>query len=187
MPDLIPTAPPLDLMPGPSAAALGVTLRVARPEDHAAIDRLLSRAYPALLAADYERTLLNDIMPFLARANPRLLTSGSYYVAEDSKGQLLGAGGWSWMGAQGGVGPIDMAHIRHVVTHQDHTRRGIGGMLMRHALEQARAAGARLFNCQSTLTAAPFYSALGFETVGEIAIHLCPGLSFPAVHMRRVG
>ena len=163
---------------------LDLTVRVAKAADLDALDRLFTRAYPALLRADYPRTLLNDVLPFIARANPRLLTSGSYYLATNARGQLLGAGGWTWIGPQGGAGPLDMAHVRHVVTHQDHTRKGIGARLIRHTMAQAKAAGARVLNCQSTLTAAPFYEAQGFERRAEIDIHLCPGLSFPAVQLQ---
>ncbi|MGH1330900.1 MAG: GNAT family N-acetyltransferase [Paracoccaceae bacterium] len=181
--------PDQDLRRSQAAARVGqapayFSIRTARPHDFDAVDRLLSRAYPALLRADYDRETLADILPLIARANPRLLASGTYYVAEGPGGALVGAGGWSWVGPQGGVGPADMAHIRHVVTHQDHTRLGIGRALMRHAMGAAKGAGARILHCQSTLTAAPFYRALGFDHIADIELHLCPGVSFGAVHLR---
>ena len=38
---------------------------------------------------------------------------------------------------------------------------------------------------QSTLTAVPFYAALGFVEIGPIRVTLRPGIEFPAVHMQR--
>jgi hypothetical protein len=57
---------------------------------------------------------------------------------------------------------------------------------MEHVLEDARRAGARLLDCQSTLTAVPFYAALGFREVGPVVVTLRPGIEFPAVRMQRL-
>ncbi len=37
----------------------------------------------------------------------------------------------------------------------------------------------------STLTAVPFYEAMGFTVIGPITVPLGPGIDFPAVSMRR--
>jgi len=171
----------------PGAAPMPeLAIRPARHGDHDALERLYARAYAALLRPDYERRLLNEVLPLISRPSPALLRSGSYFVAEAPDGRLLAAGGWSWLAPQGGVSPADMAHIRHVVTHQDYARRGIGARLMTHAMCAALEAGARRLNCMSTLTAEPFYRALGFHSVARVSLQIAPGLGFPAVHMRRV-
>lgn len=160
-----------------------ICIRPARPSDFDAVDNLFRRAYPALLRADYDTKTLADVLPIISRANPRLLATGTFYLAFRDN-ELVGAGGWSWIGPHGAVGPRHMAHIRHVVTHHDHQRSGIGRRLLGHCIDEAAGAGARILNCQSTLTAEPFYAALGFRRIADIDVFLCPGVSFPAVHMQ---
>ena len=72
-----------------------VTIRTADMTDLAAIDALLSRSYPRVLAHDYPPSVLVLALPLLSRAQPVLVTSGRYYVAETADGRVLGAGGWS--------------------------------------------------------------------------------------------
>ena len=56
---------------------------------------------------------------------------------------------------------------------------------MAEVVDAAARAGAKTLDCQSSLTAVPFYAAMGFETLGEIEVTLRPGITFPAVRMRR--
>ena len=162
----------------------GLVLRHATIADLAMLDGLYSRAYPALLKSSYPPSTLVLALPLIARANPRLLRSGTFWVAE-REGAILGAGGWSWTGPQGGVGPRHMAHMRHLVTHPDHVRQGIGTAIVAHVLDEAAAAGVRLLDCQATMAAVPFYAALGFREIGPVVVHLRPGIDFPAMRMQR--
>ena len=99
---------------------------------------------------------------------------------------MLGAGGWSWA-IPGGVGAREKgrANVRHVVTDDRAVRRGVGRAILTHAQLQARAAGASWMHCTATRTAVPFYAALGFDVLGEVAVPLAPGIDFPAIEMRR--
>ena len=160
-----------------------LTIRRARPADLAELDELLSRSYPALLKNDYPPSVLVTALPLISRANPSLLSCGTYYVAE-REGRLVAAGGWTWGGPQGGASPIHLAHVRHVVTDARFVRQGIGRQLMGYAMTSAVQAGARILACQSTRTAVPFYQSLGFRALGEVVIALQPGITFPAVEMR---
>ena len=156
-----------------------LTIRTATPGDMAELDDLFGRSYPTLLKNDYPPSLQVMALPILSRANPRLLASGSYYVAEGADGALLGAGGWS-RSARPGRG-----QVRHVVTDKAHVRQGIGRQILGHVLAEARGAGLRRLDCQSTLTAVPFYRACGFRALGRIDVPLGPGIVFPAVAMWR--
>jgi GNAT superfamily N-acetyltransferase len=163
--------------------ALTITLRRALPSDLSAVDLLLGRSYPRLLAADYPPSIMVLAVPRLTRANPQLLGSGRYFVAEDATGRVLAAGGWS-AGASGrDPGIRDTGSVRHVASDPDYARRGIGRALMERVMADARAAGAQWLDCLSTRTAVPFYAALGFRTLYPCDITLAPGISFPAVRM----
>ena len=160
-------------------------IRIARPEDLAAVDALLALSYPRQLREDYPPSLMVTALPLIARAQPRLLASGTYYVAEEG-GAILGAGGWTR-----GI-PEDRdsarpgrANIRHLVTDHRRTRQGIGRALMEHSFAAARAAGCDTAHATATRSAVPFYSALGFRTLGPVVVPLAPGIDFPAVAMER--
>jgi GNAT superfamily N-acetyltransferase len=163
-----------------------LTQRPANAGDLAAVDMLIEASYRALLKRDYPPSVLVTALPLIARANPALLRSGNYYLTEDGEGRVLAAGGWSRSPPQGGVGRAEIGHIRAVATHPDHLRKGLAQAIVTRALAEALAAGVERMICQSTRTAVPFYTAIGFRPRGEIFVALRPGISFPAVEMERM-
>lgn len=148
--------------------------------DLAAVDALLSRSYPRLLKHDYPASVLVTALPLISRAQPALLSCGTYYVAEISNGAIVGAGGWTQDRRR-----RDLGHIRHVVTDDRQLRRGIARRVLARVLNDARAAGIAELECLSTRTAEPFYAAMGFHAEGPVEAALQPGISFPAVRMRQ--
>ena len=160
-----------------------VTIRRAQPGDLAAVDRLLSRSYPRLLAADYPPSVMVLAVPIIARARPELLASGRYFLAVDATGRVVAAGGWSAGGARFAELGVELGQVRHVATDPDVARQGIGRRLMREVMDDAARAGVRRMECLSTRTAVPFYAALGFRALGETEVPLAPGIVFPAVRM----
>lgn len=163
-----------------------LTIRVARPSDLAEIDGLLGRSYPVLLKDHYTPSILVTAIPYISKAQPKLLKSGTYFVVLDTDGAIVGAGGWTALppGREKDAGR-SIGHIRHVVTDHRVVRRGIGRVLMQHVFESATAAGMTQLDCLSTRMAVPFYAACGFREVGPVSIDLMPGIAFPAVFMRR--
>jgi len=156
---------------------------IVRPSiraDMPTIDALLARSYPKLLKADYPPSVLVTTLPIIARARPELIGCGTYYVAEEGT-RILGAGGWTLDRLR-----ADKGHIRHVVTDDRQLRRGVGRAILDHVIKTARQSGVVELECASTLTAVPFYAALGFEGEGHMDISLGPGLHFPAVRMRKL-
>ena len=169
-----------------------LTIRVARLADLAAVETLLSRSYPRLLAADYPPSVMVTALPIISRARPELLASGRYYLAFGGTGQLLGAGGWS-VAAPGPsdqpaerVGARDIGHVRHLATDPDAVRQGVGRAVIRAVFDAALAAGVTRMECLSTRTAVPFYEAVGFGIVRAVDVPLRPGIVFPAIQMTRL-
>ncbi len=154
------------------------TVRPSTRADMTALDALFARTYPRLLKADYAPSVLVTALPIISRAQPGLVTCGTYFVVVDTDVGIIGAGGWTR--AASGVG-----NIRHVVTDDRQTRRGVGRALMEHVFATARAAGVMRLDCMSTLTAVPFYQAVGFVVRGPITVPLGPGIDFPAIAMQR--
>ena len=154
-------------------------IRATTMADLAAVDALLARSYPKLLKADYPPSVLVTALPIIARAQPKLLACGTYFLLEED-GVVLGVGGWTPDRQD-----VILGHIRHVATDDRAVRRGVGRALMAHCSDTARAAGVRRMECWATLTAEQFYQACGFETVGPIDVTLEGGISFPSLRMVR--
>ena len=154
-------------------------IRPPTTADLAAVDALLARTYPKLLKADYPPSVLVTALPIISRAQPKLVTSGTYYVVEEEE-RVLGAGGWTQDRSDATLG-----HIRHVVTDDRALRRGVGRALMQRSFDAARAAGMTRMECWATRTAVPFYTALGFNEVGLIDVPLGNGIVFPSIRMMR--
>lgn len=161
------------------------TIRPGTFADIAAVDSLLAQSYPVLLKPDYPPSVLVTALPLISRAQPELVTSGTYYVVLDAQGVLCAAGGWTMAAPGGGRPRAGLAHIRHVVTDHRRTRQGIGRQLMTRILSEAASAGVTRLECLSTRTAVPFYQAVGFTPQGPRDINLRPGIVFPSVAMER--
>ena len=163
-----------------------LTVRTATAADIEGVDILLARSYPAILKADYRPSVLVTAIPLISKVQPRLVTCGTYYVAVDPEGTIVGAGGWTRSGPPGaGSSAKGIGHVRHVVSDHRRLREGIGRHLMARIFETSAAAGVQQLECFSTLTAVPFYAACGFSTLGPMTVRLREGIDFPAVHMRR--
>ena len=158
----------------------GFTLRLAGQADIAAIDALLARAYPRLLKPDYPPSVLVTALPLISRAQPALIRSGSYFVAVNDTGAIIGAGGWT----PRRVAPR-LGDVRHLVIDDRHLRQGVGRAIMDAAHAQALSAGIREMACSATRTAVPFYVAMGYRRMGEVSVPLRAGISFPAIRMQR--
>lgn len=159
-------------------------IRTAVASDFDAVDCLLARSYPALLKDSYLPSVFVTAIPLISKAQPSLLTSGSYFLVMKGD-KVVGAGGWTRAHPGGRRSTKqEVGHIRHVVTDHLHVRQGIGRRLMTHILDTARSDGIRQLECLSTLMAEPFYASVGFETLGPVSLTLRAGVDFPAVHMR---
>jgi GNAT superfamily N-acetyltransferase len=157
-----------------------ITVRAATREDMSAIDRVLAESYCRLLKTDYRPSTIVMAVPIIARANPVLVRSGTYYVAEAGSHGIVGAGGW--MPSQRVPGA---AEIRHFVTDHRHLRRGIARRLMQEVVRQASFAGIRRLDCLATRNGAAFYKAQGFSSRSEVTMMLGPAVEFPVVPMRK--
>jgi N-acetylglutamate synthase-like GNAT family acetyltransferase len=163
----------------------GYKVRVAKLGDAEAVGRLLRASYPKLMASSYDEDVLAPALELMTKANPSLLGSGTYYLAESSTGLLVGCGGWSLERPGAGTVEPRLGHVRHFAVHPDWTRRGIGRAIFGLCESTARAAGVRVFECYSSLNAEKFYRALDFERVREMNIELLPPVVLGGVLMRR--
>lgn len=161
----------------------GYRLRTADPDDRAAVSRLFESSYPALMAPSYDPSLLEAALPLLTRANPLLLASGTFFVAEETNSTIVGCGGWTRERPGNGNIEPELAHIRHFAVHPDYAGLGIGRTIYDACVQQAKTAEIIRFECYASLNAVGFYSALGFEKVMNLYVALGDRAKLPGVLM----
>jgi GNAT superfamily N-acetyltransferase len=159
-----------------------VDIRVATPADGEAVTLVCSASYSQLYKEWYSSEILEAVLPVITKANPDLLASGTYYVAE-LDGKIVGCGGWSEK-LPGGAPISGVGHIRHMATHPDFLGRGVGRRLIERSFADARARAFSTLQCQASLPAESFYARLGFERTGSVDLRLA-GIAMPVVLMKR--
>lgn len=160
-----------------------INLRTTTLDDQAIVENILAASYGTLMKGFYSQDVLASAVPFMSKAQPALLTSGTYYLA-GINGQTGACGGWT-KAVPGGEGAEDpaVAHVRHVATHPDHLRKGLARALMAHCFKEAKLAGATRFSCFSSLSAVEFYQSIGFRPIAEKSVAFKTGIQFPMMEM----
>ena len=160
-------------------------LRVTNKNDAPAVSELLKASYPPLMRDSYDPSSLAGALPAMTRANPILLASGRYYLAEAGDGLAVGCGGWSLERPGTGEVAPGLAHLRHFATHPDWTGRGVGRAIYARCETAARNESVTRIECYSSLNADGFYAALGFRIMEQIELPFGPDCSLPSLWMER--
>jgi GNAT superfamily N-acetyltransferase len=160
-------------------------IRVARPDDEPFLNIWLYDSYSAGMVGFYDDGLLARALPLIIKANPELLSSGRFFVAESPSGALLGCGGWTREKPGSNTVTEMLAHIRHFATRPDYCGLGIGRAIFDRCMQQAVLAGVRRFECHSSLNAERFYKSVGFVSGQIIQVPLAEGVTFPVIVMQR--
>lgn len=157
-------------------------IRPATPADLPQITALLARSYPVLMRPAYPPALLAGALPALTRANPDLVASGRFHLAEVA-GVALGCGGWSLAAPGHGPETPGLAHLRHFAVDPAHIGTGVGRALFQRCTAEARTAGARHWQALSSLNAELFYTRMGLTRIEALTLPLGPDCAFPVLRM----
>ena len=158
-------------------------IRPATPSDTNAVGDVLTKCYPKLMAPAYAAATLAAALPLMTKPNPKLLTSGTYYLAIDPDDRVIGCGGWTRERPGNGEVVDALAHIRHFATHPDSIGRGVGRTIYERCAHDAAAIGMHRFECYASLNAEGFYAALGFKSVRTVDIPMGPEVQIRSVIM----
>jgi GNAT superfamily N-acetyltransferase len=173
-----------------------VVLRIAGPDDAAAIDALMKESGAALFPAYYDERQTASAVRYVAQADPMLLADGTYFVLE-AGGDLVGCGGWSRRDRlYTGSGDFEddgrlldpltePAKVRAMFVRGDWTRRGLGRRIIEECERAALAEGFRRLALLATLPGVPLYTACGFVPGEEIEVALEDGVTLACVAMEK--
>ena len=171
-----------------------LTHRLARRDDLDSLKALMDTAI-----SENQKIFLDENQIASSRAimglDTQLIDDGTYFIVK-ADGQLAGCGGWSRRATMYGgdqtpgrsaalLDPIkDAARIRAMYTHPNHTRKGIGRLIISLCEKAAKAEGYMKMELVATLSGEPLYRACGFEPYEEI-VDDRGGAGVPLLRMRK--
>lgn len=169
-------------------------LRTATEADIDALDRLIRRAMAQLLDPVLTPDQVKASYAVMG-LDRQLVADGTYVVVEDGR-RLVGCGGWSdratLYGGDHSAGrdtrrldpASEPARIRAMYTDPDHSRRGIGRLVLEECERRARAAGFARTQLMATLAGEPLYLACGYREM-ERVVDMVDGVGVPLIRMER--
>lgn len=175
-------------------STITLTHRLASLDDLEALQALMNAAITEL-----QKPFLDDRQIESSRAimglDTQLIEDGTYFVVL-CDGELAGCGGWSRRATLYGgdqtpgrsaalLDPAkDPARIRAMYTHPNHTRKGVGRLIIALCEQAAKAEGFKSLELVATLSGEPLYRACGFEPFEKI-VDDRGGVGVPLLRMRK--
>ena len=171
-----------------------LTHRLARRNDLEALTALMDAAISELQKPFLDENQIASSRTIMG-VDTQLIDDGTYFLVE-SDGQLAGCGGWSRRATLYGgdqtpgrsaalLDPAkDAARIRAMYTHPNHTRKGVGRLIISLCEEAARAEGFKEMELMATLSGEPLYRTCGFIACENI-IDDRGGAGVPLLRMRK--
>ena len=143
-------------------------IELAKISDTKRISELINNSVWALSSKDYTKNQINAALSSVWGVDTPLLHDKTYFCIW-SNGELVGCGGWSFrktlFGSDGRKdrdtscldSSIDAAKIRAFFIHPNHSRKGLGSMLLNHCERLAWNAGFRRMELGATLPGMRLY------------------------------
>ncbi len=160
-------------------------IRVTSLKDKESVTALLQASYPKLMSSRYSLEILFTVLPAITQANPSLLLSGTFYVAETTNKLIIGCGGWTREKPGTGEIKTGIGHIRHFATHPEWVGKSVGRKIYERCEQEAKIANIDSLECYSSLNAEGFYRALGFKAIKNIDVTFGKNQKMTTVWMRR--
>ncbi|WP_414647002.1 GNAT family N-acetyltransferase [Caulobacter sp.] len=176
-----------------TSSAPALSLRLARPDDTPVLSALMERAIGELL---------QDFLPpegvkasfEIMGLDTQLIVDGTYFVVEDGD-EIAGCGGWSrratLFGGDHSAGrdaalldpTKDAARVRAMYTHPDHTRKGVGRLILDACESAARLEGFSRVEMAATMGGVPLYRACGYHDIEPFEAVTSTGYRVPLIRM----
>jgi N-acetylglutamate synthase-like GNAT family acetyltransferase len=171
-------------------------LRLARETDIPGLEVLIPLSARGLQINHYSREQIDAALGPIFGVDRQLIHDQTYFVIE-SKGQLIGCGGWSkrssLFGSDSARAEADAllnpnthpARIRAFFIHPSRSRQGLGRALVTACESAIIEAGFTRIELVATLPGEPLYFALGYAAIERFDIPMKNGLTLPAVKMTK--
>jgi putative acetyltransferase len=157
---------------------MSVTIREMRPEDarrfleihHAAVRGIAAKDYPTSVVEAWARPITDQVIErFLANRDREVR------LVAEIDGEPVGIGAIV----------VSNSELRACYVAPSAARRGVGSALVATIEQIAREHRLDYLELESSITAEPFYSALGYRVESRGEHFLSPGVPMAAVKMRK--
>ena len=171
-----------------------LTYRLAHRDDLDALKSLMDAAISELQKPFLDKSQITSSRAIMG-LDTQLIDDGTYFIAEWD-GQLAGCGGWSRRATLYGGDQTsgrsaalldprkDAARIRAMYTHPNHTRKGVGRLIITLCEKAARSEGFTKMELVATLAGEPLYRACGYEPY-ESFVDDRGGVGVPLLRMKK--
>jgi len=178
-------------------AVAAIRFRAATEADLSALHALIEASVRGLQTKEYSQAQIDGALGNALGLDTQLVLDGTYFIAENEAGVMMGCGGWSYrrtlFGADGAhtrestlLDPAtEAAKIRAIFVAPEHARRGVGSAILEHCENAARAAGFTRAEMGSTLTGLLLYTLKGYVAQKAVDVPLPNGETLPVVHMTK--
>lgn len=172
-------------------------IRTATLDDEPKLQTLIERSVRELSANDYSSKQIEVSLRNTFGIDTQLIKDETYFAVEDSSGEIIGCGGWSYRRTLFGSDHVtvrdaadldsakDPAKIRAFFVDPTITRAGIGSMILSRCETEAAGRGFHKLELMSTLPGKPFYAAKGYTFTEDYNHELGPDLVIEFVSMRK--
>jgi putative acetyltransferase len=158
---------------------MSLVIRKMRPKDAQAFLEVHHRAVRSIAAKDYPSTVIDAWAPLpiteeaveKVRSNP----DGEFRLVAEVDQRVVGIG----------VLAVGNSELRACYVDPSVSRRGVGSALVRRIERAARQRGLGTLELDSSITAEPFYAALGYSSYGYAVHVLASGQPMGCVKMRK--
>lgn len=176
-----------------NSSAPVLRLRLARPDDMPVLSALMDRAIGELLQAFLPPEGVKASFEIMG-LDTQLIADGTYFVVEDGEA-IAGCGGWSrratLFGGDHSAGrdaalldpKVDAARVRAMYTDPDHTRKGVGRIILDACEDAARSEGFARVEMAATMGGLPLYRACGYHDIEPFEAVTSTGYRVPLIRM----
>jgi GNAT superfamily N-acetyltransferase len=171
-----------------------LTHRLARRVDLDALRHLMDSAISELQKPFLDENQIASSRTIMG-LDTQLIDDQTYFIVETA-GTLAGCGGWSRRATLYGgdqspgrsaalLDPAkDAARVRAMYTHPQHTRKGVGRLILSLCERAARSEGFQRVELMATLAGEPLYRACGYEPREQVMDDR-GGVAVPLVRMSK--
>lgn len=174
-------------------------IRPATRDDVDAIEAVMRRSLATLGRPAYDEEQVASAIRHTAHLDVTMIDDGTYFVAVDGAGTIIGCGGWSrreklFRGSaeqedDAKVRLLDpateAARVRAMFVDPAWSRRGIGREILLRAENAARAEGFRRTILMAMLSGERLYVACGYTSVEPAIIETPDGVALPCIVMEK--
>ncbi len=175
---------------------MGLTHRLAQPDDIAVLKPLMNRAIGELLKPFLPPDAVAASFSVMG-LDTQLIADGTYFVVA-CDGAVAGCGGWSrratLFGGDHSAGrdaalldpSKDAARVRAMYTDPAFARRGIGRLILQLCEQAAAREGFARVELAATLAGEPLYRACGFSDIEAFETDTPSGVRVPLIRMGKI-